>query len=129
MTVSASVARRCVVNGPAAAVNFASYDPMSTAQLSAVGTIQVRCVRGTGYTISLSSSSNFNMTGPGGAVIPYAILQPNGSTSWTASPVNVPSSAVTSSGWLPYDATVRPAIGADVPEGAYTDTVNITVTY
>ena len=94
MTVSATVAKSCVVSGPAGAVNFAAYDPVSTAQLSATGTISVRCVRGTGYSVALSSTTGFNMTGAGGA-IPYAILQPNGSTSWTTTALVVPAAAIT----------------------------------
>lgn len=128
MTVSASVQRRCVVSGPAAAVDFSSYDPMSTAQLSAVGGITVQCVRGTGYSIALSSTNGFAMQGQGTA-IPYSILQPNGSTDWRASPLVVADGAITNSAPRTYNATVRPEVGVDVPAGSYTDTVLITVTY
>jgi spore coat protein U-like protein len=128
MTVSATVAKSCVVTGPAAAVNFGAYDPVSTAQQSAQGTISVRCVRGTGYSIALSSTSGFNMTGTGGS-IGYAILQPDGVSSWTASPLAVAAATVNTSAARPYVATVRPVIGADVPAGNYSDTVLVTVTY
>jgi spore coat protein U-like protein len=128
MTVSASVQRRCVVTGPAAAVNFSGYDPMSAAQLSAVGTITVQCVRGTGYTIALTSNNGFAMQGQGTA-IPYTILQPNGSTNWGSTPLVVADASITNSSPRTYDATVRPAVGADVPAGNYTDTVLVTVTY
>ncbi len=128
MTVSASVAKSCVVSGPASAVNFSAYDPVSSTQLSAVGTISVRCVRGTGYSVALSSTSGFAMTGAGGA-IPYTILQPNGSTLWNTTPLVVNAADITTSVAKNYDATVRPAVGADVPAGSYSDTVLITVTY
>lgn len=128
MTVSASVAKSCVVTGPAAAVNFGTYDPVSPAQLTSQGTISVRCVRGTGYSVALSSTSGFNMTGTGGS-IGYAVLQPDGTTSWTASPLVVPAAAINTSVARDYVATVRPVIGADVPAGNYSDTVLVTVTY
>ena len=128
MTVSATVAKSCVVTGPSGPVNFASYDPVSTTQLSAPGTISVRCVRGTGYSIALTSDTGFNMRGTGGD-IPYAVLQPDGSTSWTANSLVVPATAITSSAARDYVATVRPAVGVDVPAGSYTDTVHVTVTY
>jgi spore coat protein U-like protein len=128
MVVSATVAKSCAVSGPAGGINFSAYDPVSTAQLSATGTISVRCVRGTGYSVALSSNNGFAMTGASGA-IPYAILQPGGTTSWTASALVVPASDITTSAPRDYVATVRPAIGADVPAGNYSDTVLITVTY
>jgi spore coat protein U-like protein len=128
MTVSATVQRRCVVTGPAAPISFTNYDPLSAAQLSAIGTITVQCVRGTGYTIALSSNNGFAMQGQGTS-IPYSILQPGGSTDWRATPLVVADASVTNSSPRSYDATVRPAVGADVPAGNYTDTVLITVTY
>ncbi len=128
MVVSATVAKSCVVAGPAAAVNFSAYDPVSTAQLSATGTISVRCVRGTGYSVALSSNNGFSMTGAGGS-IPYAVLQPGGTTSWTTNALVVPATDITTSAPRDYVATVRPGIGADVPAGNYSDTVLVTVTY
>jgi len=128
MVVSATVAKSCVVSGPAAAINFSAYDPVSTTQLSATGTISVRCVRGTGYSVALSSNNGFTMTGAGGA-IPYEVLQPGAASSWTANALVVPASAITTSQPRDYVATVRPGIGADVPAGSYTDTVLVTVTY
>jgi spore coat protein U-like protein len=128
MTVSATVARRCVVTGPAAPVNFSSYDPLSSAQLSAVGTITVQCVRGTGYTIALTSTNSFAMQGQGTS-IPYSILQPGGSVDWRATPLVVADASITTSSPRSYDATVRPVVGQDVPAGNYTDTVVVTVTY
>jgi spore coat protein U-like protein len=128
MVVSATVAKSCVVSGPATAINFSAYDPVSTSQLTAQGTISVRCVQGTGYSVALSSNNGFAMTGAGGS-IPYAILQPNGSTPWTTTALVVPASDITTSAARGYVATVRPGIGADVPAGNYTDTVLVTVTY
>jgi len=128
MVVSATVAKSCVVSGPAAAVNFSAYDPVSTAQLSGQGTISVRCVRGTGYSIALSSNNGFKMVGTVGS-ISYAILQPGGATSWTANALVVPASDITTSAPRDYVATVRPEIGADVAAGNYSDTVLVTVTY
>jgi spore coat protein U domain-containing protein, fimbrial subunit CupE1/2/3/6 len=129
MIVSASVAKSCVVTGPASAVNFAAYDPISSAQLSAVGQITVRCVRGTGYDLKLSSGNGFKMMGPGGAAIAYDVLQPDGTTSWTTTALTVAAVDVDTSAPRTYDATVKPAVNADVPVGDYTDTVVITVTY
>jgi len=128
MVVSATVARRCVVSGPAAPVAFNGYDPLSTTQLSAVGSITVQCVRGTGYSIALSSTNGFAMQGQGTS-IPYSILQPNGSTDWRSTPLVVADATITNSSPRSYDATVRPALGQDVPAGNYTDTVIVTVTY
>jgi spore coat protein U-like protein len=128
MVVSATVAKSCVVSGPAAAVNFSAYDPVSTGQLSAQGTISVRCVRGTGYSIALSSSNGFAMRGTVGS-IPYEVLQPGGTTSWTANALVVPALDITTSAPRDYVATVRPAVGADVQAGNYSDTVLVTVTY
>jgi spore coat protein U-like protein len=128
MTVSATVARRCVVTGPSAPVAFNGYDPLSTTQLSAVGSITVQCVRGTGYTIALTSNNGFAMQGQGTA-IPYGILQPDGTTNWATTPLVVADASITNSAPRSYNATVRPVVGRDVPAGSYTDTVLVTVTY
>ncbi len=128
MTVTATVAKSCVVTGPAAPVNFAAYDPVSSTQLSATGTISVRCVRNTPYSIALTSANNFRMTGTGGN-IPYTVLQPNGTTVWSTTPLAVGAAAVATNAPISYTATVNPALNADVPVGTYTDTVNVVVTY
>jgi spore coat protein U-like protein len=128
MTVSATVAKSCVVTGPAAPVNFSAYDPVSAAQQSATGTISVRCVRNTPYSIALTSANGFRMIGTGGN-IPYTVLQPNGTTVWSTTALAVPAASVTNNLPINYTATVNPALNADVPVGSYTDTVNVVVTY
>jgi len=129
MTVTATVVKSCTVTGPASAVNLGNYDPLSATQLSGQGTINVRCVRSTPYTISVTSANGFAMKSAGGSLLPFTIYQPNGTTDWKATPLSVPAGSVTSFAAIPYIATVKPAAGVDLPVGAYTDTVTFSVAY
>jgi spore coat protein U-like protein len=129
MTVQATVVKSCTVTGPASAVNLGNYDPLSATQLSGQGTINVRCVRNTPYTISVSSANGFAMKSAAGDLLPFAIFQPNGTTDWKATALSVPAGNVTSFAPISYIATVKPTVGLDLPAASYTDTVTFSVAY
>ncbi len=131
MTVTASVAKSCVVQGPTGAVDFPAYDPVSSTQQQQNATIQVRCVKGTGYSIGLTSANGWKIRSASGGDIPYEIWQPGTSTAWNdLTKVVVSPGAVSGNGYLSYVGQVRPGLYADVSAANdFKDTVTITVTY
>jgi spore coat protein U-like protein len=123
-------------------VNLGAYDTTGTGDKTGSTTIGVTCngcIDGNGnnkcnghnrvfYSISLSSVNNWSLKGSAaGDLIPYRIYQPDGATLWNATSVVGP---VQGSNTLQnYVATVKAAQGVNVPVGAYSDTVILTVTY
>ena len=126
-TVQAAVAKACKVTS-AGNVNFGTYDPTATSALTGTSAIKVKCTRGTGYDIALSSTNSFKMT-DGTNLIPYSITQPNGSSNWETTPLTIAGSAITTNADYTYTAALSTTQGLDVPVGSYLDTVTVTVTY
>ena len=125
--VSASVAKACSTV-TAMNVDLGVYDPTGTGDKTGTSTIAIKCVKGTDYTIGLTSAHSWSLKGPGASdLIAYKIYQPGGVIDWTASTLAV--AAVTNSAAINYTATVKATQGQDVSVGAYSDTVTVTVTY
>ena len=126
-TVSAQVAKVCKVTNPAN-IDLGAYDPLGTGTITGNTQIQVQCVKGTSYDISLTSANSWKMKGGSGTdLIAYTIKQHDNTTDWTTSALAV--SAVPNSAVKSYQANASAAQGQDVPTGSYTDTVTVTVTY
>ncbi len=125
--VSSTVAKACSTV-TATDVDLGVYDPTGTGDKSGTSTISVKCVKGTDYTIGLTSAHSWSLKGPGASdLIAYKIYQPGGVIDWTANALAV--AAVTNSSAINYTATVKATQGQDVSVGAYSDTVTVTVTY
>ena len=140
MSVSASVAQKCIIsNSPAVA--FGAYDPVVTnksANLDQTGTIQLTCTKGaTGITLRLGSSAN----APAGCTAPQRCLVSSAhylnyqlysnstrSLVWTTAIAETVSGGITA----PTNVTVYGRIpgGQNANVGAsYADTLVATVNY
>ncbi|MEI7705839.1 MAG: spore coat protein U domain-containing protein [Deltaproteobacteria bacterium] len=128
-TIGSTVAGQCSMLAPAN-VSLGVYDPFGTGNLTGTTTLRVKCIKGTGFSIALSSSNSFRMADGAGNFIPYAIKQPDNSTNWETTPLVVPGSAITDSrNYYTYVANVSAAKGLPVPLGDYSDVVTVTITY
>ena len=127
-TVQTAVGKACKVTS-AGNVNFGTYDPTATSALTGSSAIKVKCTRGTGYDIALSSTNGFAMIDGASHSIPYSITQPTGSVNWETTPLTVAAAAITTNGEYTYTAALSTTQGLDVPVGSYLDTVTVTVTY
>lgn len=128
--VSAEVKSACTVS--ATDIVIASYDPNAVAPTTQTGTVSVTCTKGTAYTTSLSSTSGFNLTGPGSVTLAYQIFQGSGTggTVWANATTSNPlAGSAPSKAPVAYLATASIAAGQDVPAGNYVDTVTVTVNY
>ncbi|MBU6375123.1 MAG: spore coat U domain-containing protein [Bdellovibrionales bacterium] len=130
--VTASVTNACTVSGTTLA--FGAYDPTALTSLDGSSTISVLCTLNSAYTIGLNKGVN----GPnvsdrkmsnGSYTLDYALYSDSGRTSnWD----NTGSGAVSSTGTgANQNFTVFGRIPAsqNVPQGSYTDTITITVTF
>ncbi|NCW77995.1 MAG: SCPU domain-containing protein [Oxalobacteraceae bacterium] len=59
-TVNATVASNCLVSSTS--LNFGTYDPLSTSDATATSTINVKCSKGTAYTIALNAGTRNGAT-------------------------------------------------------------------
>lgn len=133
MAVSATVLSSCIV--VASPLVFGNYDPTSATAKDATTTIAVTCTSGTAYNVGLDAGGASGATVTtrklvnGANLLPYAIYKEVGRTNnWGDTTTDRVSG--TGNGAL-QSLTVYGSIpaGAAVPAGAYTDTVNVTVTY
>jgi spore coat protein U-like protein len=124
-TVAATVSNVCKVTA-GNNVDFGAYDPTGTAVLKKTSAINVKCTRGTGYGIALTSAGGWKMKN-GTEGISYSVKQPNDSTDWTTTALT----GLTAVDNKPYSyvANLSTTEGQDVPAGSYLDTVTVTVTY
>jgi len=127
-TAAANVAKSCTMTSPTD-VNLGAYNPFGSGTLTGTTSIRVKCVKGTGYTIALSSANGFRMDDGIGNYIPYAIKQPNNTTNWETTPLVVPGSSILTNQYYSYTARVSVTQGLGVPLGTYADVVTVTVTY
>ncbi|NDD91152.1 SCPU domain-containing protein, partial [bacterium] len=130
--VTASVTNACTVSGTGLA--FGSYDPTATTALDGSSTISVLCTLNDDYTIGLnkgvhgSNVSDRKMSN-GSYTINYSLYSDSSrSSNWD----NSGSGAVSNTGTgATQNFTVYGRIPAsqNVPQGSYSDTITITVTF
>lgn len=130
--VSANVLKACTV--AATDLLFGTYDPTATTPLDATNTILVNCTNGTTYEIGLNLGANPDGTTRrmtnGTDFLAYELYQDSARTTvWG----NTPGTDTVSSTGTGTDQNFT--VYGRIPEqqnisaGAYTDTVNVTVTY
>lgn len=132
--VSITIEAQCVINS-APALNFGTTGVIGTA-VAASATLSVQCTNTTGYVISLSAGGGTGattaarkMTG-GSETVTYSLYSNAGHTTVWGSNTGVDTVAGTGTG-----AAVNHIIYGLVPAqttpapGAYTDTINVTITY
>ncbi len=137
MPVSANVIRKCTVT--AAPLDFGSYDPVqanASAPLDAEATVVVTCTRGTVVSVGMGSGANASgqtrrMSGGGTNFLSYEVYKDSSRADiWGSTGGGLLSGGVAPSR-DPRQFTVyaRIAGGQDVAEGAYQDTVLVTVEF
>lgn len=137
MPVSANVIRSCTVS--AQPLDFGSYDPVqanATAPLDAETTVVVACTRGTMVNVGMDTGANASgqtrrMSGAGTSFLSYEVYKDSNRTDvWGATGGGLLSGGVAPSR-DPRRFTVYARIpGAqDIIEGAYQDTVLVTIEF
>src|SRR5690242_18353199 len=133
--VTATVLKACAVNANPLA--FGTYDPTAAAALDATTTLSVLCTVGTSFTVGLNAGTSTGATvtarkmTSGANTLAYALFQEAARTNnWGNTPGTDTPPAVTAP-VLPSTLTVYGRVPAaqNVPAGAYTDTVTVTVNY
>lgn len=132
--VTAAVLQTCVVT--ATALAFGTYDPAATSPNDASTSVLVTCTTGTTYNVGLSngggsgaSTATRKLTS-GSNTLNYSLYQDSGrNTVWGSSVGSDTVSGVATG--LPVSHTIYGRISAlqVVPQGAYTDTITVTITY
>ena len=135
MSVTTTVQSSCLVS--AAPLSFGNYDPVSATANNATSSITVTCTTGTNFTVGLNAG-----TASGASVttrqmsnasqhLNYSLFSDSGRTSNWGNTAGVDTPAAITATASPSVLTVYGRIAAqqNVPAGAYSDTVTITVTY
>lgn len=132
--VTATVLQTCLV--AASPLAFGNYDPTSATATNGNTTLLVTCTSSTPYTVGLSAGGGAGATVAtrkltnGGNTLNYSLYQDAGHTTVWGNTVSTDTLAGTGTG-LPVTHTVYgriPALQAAV-QGAYADTITVTVTY
>ncbi|CDZ78963.1 putative secreted protein [Legionella massiliensis] len=135
LAVTATVLTACIVT--TTPVAFGNYSPVQATPTTGTGTIITTCTLSSTYTIGLDAGASSGATVTTRKMtfltnlLPYGLYQDSGhTTNWGNTPGTDTPAATTATG-LAQTKTVYGSIpaGATVPAGAYTDTVNVTVTY
>jgi len=139
LSVTASVSAACAVG--ASALNFGIYDPTTTADTTATGTVGIDCTGGTSATVTLSCGAGCAdgaryLTGVVPAnTIAYSLWQDSGHTTAWGDTVTQNSSPTIVGGGITYPGTGLAATipvygkiahGLTASVDSYTDTVVIT---
>ena len=135
LVVTATVLTSCIaVTTP---VVFGNYDPTSASPTVNTGTVLVTCTTGTPYNVLLDAGASTGATvttrkmkDAGTNHLPYNLYSDGGRTTNWGMTVGTDTVAGTATG-IAQTLTVygRIPAGATAPAGAYTDTVNVTVSY
>ena len=133
-TVTATVLPTCLV--VATPLVFGNYDPASAVALDAINTVTVSCAVGTSYDIGLNAGIGTLATVgsrkmvSGANLLNYTLYQETGHTTVWGN--TVASDTVNATALITptvHSVYGRISSGQFVPAGAYTDTINVTVTY
>ncbi len=132
--VTASVLQTCLV--AATPLAFGNYDPTSATPTDGSTTLLVTCTNATPYTVGLSAGGGTGATVAtrkltnGGNTLNYSLYQNGARSTLWGTTIGTDTVAGTGTG-LAQSLTVYgriPALQAAV-QGAYTDTITVTVTY
>lgn len=130
--VSATVQATCLIS--ATALAFGTY---TGTQTNATSTISVTCTNTTPYNVGLdpgqatgATVTTRKMSGPGGALLPYALYRDSAHTNNWGNTVGTDTQSGTGNGSA-QTLTVygQIAAGQYVTPGSYTDTITATVSY
>lgn len=135
LPVSATVQKACRVT--ANALSFGNYDPTGSTALDASTTISVLCTNGTSYTVGLDAGGGGSATvsarkmTSGSNTLNYALYQNASRTTNWGNTGGTDTPAATTAGSSAQSHTIygRVAANQNVADGAYSDTVTVTVNY
>lgn len=134
--VTASVAANCSITSTS--VSFGAYDPLATTDLTANGSVTVRCTKGAAVTVDLNGGGQatgaFNqMASATGGMLRYQLFRDEShSQRWNNSTNGGSSLSFTSTSMAPVVSTMYGVVeqGQDAPVATdYTDTVTATVNF
>lgn len=131
LNVSATITSDCAVS--TVAVDFGNVVAGSGAAAS--GSVDVNCTLATPYTIALDAGANYvapdRQITDGTNVLAYTLTDNVSGLAWGDDGTTIADASVadTGTGTLQSHVVDANLIGANVPSGAYSDTVNVTVTY
>lgn len=132
--VSATVLSTCLV--AATPLLFGNYDPNSTADLDATNTVTVTCTSGASYDVGLDAGTGTGATVAsrkmsfGTNVLNYTLYQDATRTTVWGNTVGTDTvNATATAGSNIHTVYGRVPSGQNVPAGAYTDNITVTVTY
>lgn len=136
MVVSATVLSSCLTVVPAP-LAFGNYDPAVGTALNATSTVAVTCTPGTVASVTMDAGQNAgSATAFGGralkfgtSTLPYQIYKDGARTQVWGDGTNGGSQAMTLTGIGTLTAYAQIPAGASVAAGAYSDTVNVTVSF
>ncbi|WP_313441955.1 spore coat U domain-containing protein [Novosphingobium sp.] len=135
MAVTATVQSACIV--AVTPLAFGAYDPTSGSVKDGASTVTVTCTSGTSFTVGLNAGSTSGATVTtrqminGSNRLNYALYSDiNHTTNWGNTPGTDTPTATTATA-VPSVLNVYGRIGAsqNVPAGAYSDSVTVTVNY
>lgn len=148
--VSVQVSGSCSLTAPLNA-NFGNILPGPTASnLTATGSVTLRCNRGASPVVAVNNGGNFSTTrrmsngAPTPAFVSYAVKQPTitgsnftvcpafgGGTAWSTggAALNASASFTSSGGTRPLSVCFEATIDENMAVATYTDTVALTVTF
>lgn len=135
LSVSATVQNSCIVS--AAPLAFGSYDPNNASPTNASTSITVTCTTGTSFGVGLNAGTTSGSTvtsrkmANSGNRLNYALFSDSGhTTNWGNSPgVDAPGNTTATSSPSVIAVYGQIASQQNIPAGAYSDTVTVTVTY
>lgn len=133
MPVQANVVGNCTVN--AAGLTVADYDPSATTADQANAAVTVSCTTSKTVQVAVTSANsgsggNYQMADGSGDFLNYGVYSDTAySVLWSA-PVSVPVTTGSSGSYTgSQNVYVQIPVGQYVTNGAYSDTLNITVIY
>lgn len=130
--VAASVLSTCQVSS--ANIDFGTYDPLAAVGLSSNGNVQITCTLSTPYSIGFNTGSGDSTATrkmrSGSQTLNYALYRDLGRTLNWGDSIGTDTLAGIGTG-LPVLHTVYAFLpsGQIVPNGTYSDTITVTVTY
>ena len=124
LTAQANVAASCTITG-VTNINFGTYDTTSATPTDAAGNFTFRCTKNTSYDLYIAGTRSMANATEG---LSYELYQDAYSTTW---PVGSPGVTGVSPNNAPVVKTVNGRIPTlqDVGIGAFTNSVNVTVSY
>jgi spore coat protein U-like protein len=136
MTVTATITSTCAVGASSLAFSSATSAAIAAGNVDAIGTISVNCTTGSPYTIGLDAGTGVGATiasrkmSAGAQLLSYTVYTSAARTTvWGDGTGAEKVSGIGNGAAQSISAYGRIFAGQVVPAAAYTDTVNVTVTY